>query len=74
MPASKVASPRKVKNPTTSVTIVNMIEDVVGRERSPVKAKHHGIVIEQVTSPPVHRGDDIAHIAELPETVESEGR
>ncbi|MGB5368530.1 MAG: succinylglutamate desuccinylase/aspartoacylase family protein [Polyangiales bacterium] len=44
------------------------------RDRSPVKAKSRGIVIGHVTSPIVHRGDAIAHIAEMPETVGSEGQ
>jgi len=38
-----------------------------------VKAKHRGIVIGHVTSPLVHRGDAVAHIAEMPNTAETEG-
>ena len=53
---------------------VAVVFDALGRDRSPVKAKHHGIVIGHVTSPLVHRGDAVAHIAEMPETVGSEGQ
>ncbi len=53
---------------------VAVIFDALGQDRSSVKAKHHGIVIGYVTSPIVHRGDAIAHIAEVPGTVGSEGR
>ncbi len=48
---------------------VAVVFDALGRDRSSVKAKHHGIVIGHVTSPLVHRGDAIAHIAEIPEIV-----
>ncbi len=52
---------------------VAVIFDALGRDRSLVKAKHRGVVIGHVTSPLVHRGDAIAHIAEIPETIGSEG-
>lgn len=45
---------------------VALIFDALGRDRSPVKATRQGIVIGHVTSPIVHRGDAIAHIAEMP--------
>jgi len=52
---------------------VAVVFDALGQDRSPVKARHHGIVIGHVTSPLVHRGDAVVHVAEIPETVGSEG-
>ena len=43
---------------------VAVIFDALGRDRSLVKAKTAGIVIGHVTSPIVHKGDAVAHIAE----------
>ena len=101
MPASKVASPRKVKKPTMSVTVVRMIEEAVAGSRfsltnttgmiedlvAPPKvapdlwdelvggSPAEGFLryVGHVTSPLAHRGDTIAHIAEIPETIGSEG-
>lgn len=44
---------------------VATIFDALGRARSVVKAKAHGIVIGHLTSPLVNRGDAVAHIAAL---------
>ncbi len=44
---------------------VAVVFDALGRDRSLVKAKSSGILIGHVTSPIVHRGDAIAHIAEV---------
>ena len=43
---------------------VAVIFDALGRDRSLVKAKTAGILVGHVTSPIVHRGDAIAHVAE----------
>ena len=42
---------------------VAVVFDALGRDRSPVKAKTAGILIGHVTSPIVHKGDAVAHIA-----------
>lgn len=44
---------------------VAVVFDALGRSRSLVKARTSGILVGHVTSPIVHRGDAIAHIAEL---------
>jgi predicted deacylase len=44
---------------------VAVVFDALGRDRSLVKAKTSGILVGHVTSPIVHRGDAIAHIAEV---------
>ena len=44
---------------------IAVIFGALGRKQSPVKAKATGLLIGHVTSPIVHRGDAIAHIAEL---------
>lgn len=44
---------------------VAVVFDALGRDRSLVKAKTAGVLIGHVTSPIVHRGDAIAHIAEV---------
>lgn len=46
---------------------VAVVFDALGRSRSLVRAKTNGILIGHVTSPIVHRGDAIAHIAEVPD-------
>lgn len=44
---------------------VAVVFDALGRDRSLVKAKTAGVLIGHVTSPIVHRGDAIAHIADV---------
>jgi len=44
---------------------VAIIFDALGQHRAIVRAKHAGMVIGHVTSPIVHRGDAVAHVAEL---------
>jgi predicted deacylase len=44
---------------------VAVIFDALGRDRSLVKAKTAGILVGHVTSPIVHKGDAVAHIAEV---------
>ena len=43
---------------------VAVVFDALGRDRSLIKVKTAGIVIGHVTSPIVHKGDAVAHIAE----------
>jgi len=44
---------------------VAVIFDALGRDRALVKTKAAGVLIGHVTSPIVHRGDAVAHVAEL---------
>ncbi|MDH3725999.1 MAG: succinylglutamate desuccinylase/aspartoacylase family protein [Myxococcales bacterium] len=44
---------------------IAVIFDALGRDRAWVKTRHGGVVIGHVTSPIVHRGDAIAHVAEI---------
>jgi len=44
---------------------VAVVFDALGRARSVVRAKTHGVLVGHVTSPIVNRGDAVAHVAEL---------